>query len=490
MRLSVDQVRQAILHPDWDVRDMALRYFQESFSTDPAVMPLLIEAVEKYGWAEAFSPAIRIQALGQTTETVAWLVEQLKMPSPDSGPEPLRLCWTRFLSWQLCAAPVELLIPREAGLHKLMWLDLECREIIEKRLATANMDAQTGWRELQAFAENSANDYDPIEFADDDFKRFSEVIIRGGDRETKRVLDLLDEPVGEFYDEEPQYWMQTAAIHLAGYLQLQAAIPRLIELLEYDVGCDGQWLCYRCVDALIRIGSDDVIRAVAERFPQGSWDFRAVTSRIFDGIHSESAVREGLALMAGEADDTLRVFLADGLLNQFDEDVVEAIRNLILRGECHDDEDVMIRQLVAVATVMDLPIPESEPWRERAKAALAEHRREIADRLTGDGRLPDDWDDEFDDDLEDEDVEGKYGVSEDFGESAFIHGKPDNDRYVDDDDLGEFVDVPQVAADDVARPFVNSDPKVGRNDPCPCGSGKKFKRCCMNREKNPPKIDW
>ncbi|HIE25784.1 TPA: hypothetical protein EYP66_00685 [Candidatus Poribacteria bacterium] len=24
--------------------------------------------------------------------------------------------------------------------------------------------------------------------------------------------------------------------------------------------------------------------------------------------------------------------------------------------------------------------------------------------------------------------------------------------------------------------------KVGRNDPCPCGSGKKYKRCCMGRE--------
>ncbi|MGH7981299.1 MAG: SEC-C metal-binding domain-containing protein, partial [Limisphaerales bacterium] len=21
-------------------------------------------------------------------------------------------------------------------------------------------------------------------------------------------------------------------------------------------------------------------------------------------------------------------------------------------------------------------------------------------------------------------------------------------------------------------------PKVGRNDPCPCGSGKKYKNCC------------
>jgi preprotein translocase subunit SecA len=26
--------------------------------------------------------------------------------------------------------------------------------------------------------------------------------------------------------------------------------------------------------------------------------------------------------------------------------------------------------------------------------------------------------------------------------------------------------------------IVNDTPKVGRNDPCPCGSGKKYKQCC------------
>lgn len=24
--------------------------------------------------------------------------------------------------------------------------------------------------------------------------------------------------------------------------------------------------------------------------------------------------------------------------------------------------------------------------------------------------------------------------------------------------------------------------KIGRNEPCPCGSGKKFKNCCMGKE--------
>jgi len=26
-------------------------------------------------------------------------------------------------------------------------------------------------------------------------------------------------------------------------------------------------------------------------------------------------------------------------------------------------------------------------------------------------------------------------------------------------------------------------PKIGRNSPCPCGSGKKYKKCCLDKEK-------
>ncbi|MDR1901401.1 MAG: YchJ family protein [Treponema sp.] len=30
----------------------------------------------------------------------------------------------------------------------------------------------------------------------------------------------------------------------------------------------------------------------------------------------------------------------------------------------------------------------------------------------------------------------------------------------------------------VPKTIVRSGPKIGRNDPCPCGSGKKYKHCC------------
>jgi len=45
------------------------------------------------------------------------------------------------------------------------------------------------------------------------------------------------------------------------------------------------------------------------------------------------------------------------------------------------------------------------------------------------------------------------------------------EENLDDDDLVE-----------PGLPFVREAPKVGRNDPCPCGSAKKYKKCCMVKE--------
>jgi len=45
---------------------------------------------------------------------------------------------------------------------------------------------------------------------------------------------------------------------------------------------------------------------------------------------------------------------------------------------------------------------------------------------------------------------------------------PDHDEH-DHDDCPDCVP---------AAPYVREAPKIGRNDPCACGSGRKFKKCC------------
>ena len=41
-----------------------------------------------------------------------------------------------------------------------------------------------------------------------------------------------------------------------------------------------------------------------------------------------------------------------------------------------------------------------------------------------------------------------------------------------------------AAKTEVKRQPVRKEKKVGPNDPCPCGSGKKYKKCCMQKDKN------
>jgi hypothetical protein len=51
----------------------------------------------------------------------------------------------------------------------------------------------------------------------------------------------------------------------------------------------------------------------------------------------------------------------------------------------------------------------------------------------------------------------------------------------EDDDLELGEDVLEQSDDEGAAdgPYVNAFRNVGRNDPCPCGSGKKYKKCCL-----------
>ncbi|MFP4003914.1 MAG: SEC-C metal-binding domain-containing protein [Alphaproteobacteria bacterium] len=50
---------------------------------------------------------------------------------------------------------------------------------------------------------------------------------------------------------------------------------------------------------------------------------------------------------------------------------------------------------------------------------------------------------------------------------------PNTDDLTDEFSDGLFTDFPEVPAMPVRRL------KIGRNDPCPCGSGRKYKKCCL-----------
>nr|WP_281411560.1 SEC-C metal-binding domain-containing protein [Enterovirga sp. DB1703] len=48
--------------------------------------------------------------------------------------------------------------------------------------------------------------------------------------------------------------------------------------------------------------------------------------------------------------------------------------------------------------------------------------------------------------------------------------------------LDHFLSARPEPDDPGEEPLRNRFRHVGRNDPCPCGSGRKFKKCCLGRE--------
>ncbi len=61
--------------------------------------------------------------------------------------------------------------------------------------------------------------------------------------------------------------------------------------------------------------------------------------------------------------------------------------------------------------------------------------------------------------------------------------EPVDDALADLHRVGEIQEALEAAMEDededIVAPEVNLHRDVGRNDPCPCGSGKKFKKCCL-----------
>ncbi len=68
--LPLERVRQGLLHQDQVVRDAVADFCSHPFARDAAVMPLVIQCIEKLGWERAFSAYRFFPGLMQTDSTV------------------------------------------------------------------------------------------------------------------------------------------------------------------------------------------------------------------------------------------------------------------------------------------------------------------------------------------------------------------------------------------------------------------------------------
>ena len=77
-------------------------------------------------------------------------------------------------------------------------------------------------------------------------------------------------------------------------------------------------------------------------------------------------------------------------------------------------------------------------------------------------------------------------LNEDFVSNTLVETSARHDDFTPATDLSEATQEQSVAADrSQGKPVIetirNREQKVGRNEPCPCGSGKKYKACCLRK---------
>ena len=428
MRLPEAKIKEAILHDEKLARQEAVYYFSNCFSRDNDVMPLAIQAIEKYGRRQAFQYVHMLANLAQTEATVEWAIRELhkeedKFEDHDS--------YFTALSRMLCNADPQLLVPRAQEIVKAPGFLNDLTFEFQERLDLLTWDADRCWKELEDICQEAVKP----DMADFDFghaHRVVEALAHQGDNYTDKILELLGLKVTDF-ENDPMSWMENFLIELAGEMRLEQAIPLLVAKLHEE----GDYVLEESVNALGKIGTDCAAEAITEGWLATGWDYRLFATSALEKVHSDTTVRKCLELLPQDKDSDIRTKLADALLAQFPEEGIEPVREMVAR-RAYDSQGLDLpARLVAVSTIMDVTFPELSVWKREVEERQARTERRMKE-MSGFFQTP-----------------------------APARPAPEpRDDYLE----------PRPA------PILRLEEKVGRNDPCPCGSGKKYKKCCLNKK--------
>jgi hypothetical protein len=229
-------------------------------------------------------------------------------------------------------------------------------------------------------------------------------------------------------------------------MTIATTIPLIVAKLLED---GGDLLNEECAEALTRIGTPAVLNAIAQAFPTAEQHFRIYATNPLEHIQSDLAVEITLKLLEQEKDEFIRRHLADSLLRQFAHEGIEIARQLLVGRDLDFDSKGLRNCLLETCTLTGERFPEYDEWMATEKAEKEEHWKKVKE-LESDPR----------------------------GLLMFALEKLAGKKATD-------IPKAKPPLPPVSRMALPHKPalkqKVGRNDPCPCRSGKKFKNCCMRK---------
>ena len=460
MRLPESKIKEAILHPDADIRERVVRYFDRSFSQDATVVPLVIQAVERYGRDGAYQLIGSCTELAHTDETISRVVEELDREDADQYEN-----YTFNLTRVVCRADPALLIHRDTQIIEARHFVASYRDTFLERLEMVSWDEETCWRELEAICEAGKDKDDTKDVELDRAFHVLEALARtGGPQCEQQILAMISQEVVNF-ENNPMKWMELLMVDLAGLMRLQAAVPILVARLHQD----DDILASKCEGALIRIGSDDVIAAIADQFSGSDNHFKLYSAGVIEDIHTDLAAEKCVALLVQEKERFIQRRLAEAALAKFAYGAIEPVRQMILTQRLDGELRHLRDYLVETCEMMGDRFPEYDQWKATGDRERAEHSRQL-EEVSGDPKRM----------L----LFAMQKAKDYFGGDENEEEAPKPKAPAKQWDVGTGA----TAGSGLASMLGPGKPErnVGRNDPCPCGSNKKFKKCCMKTQGDSP----
>jgi SEC-C motif len=423
--LKSDQLKPFLVHEDRFIRRAASDYFADGWSRDPDLIPLILDACDRYGDKEnlrGLSCCDRLLMNGQAFDRV--LDHLAKTEDGDA---------IYHLNRVIVHLPGDLLAARQVdvlGHPKLL------REIIPQIRLRCDLAGWTGqklWDELQEYARQSEDKKDTGGIDHGYVGALVDALARRDVPDDDTICRLLRSLESE------EGWLEIFLIDLAGARRIPDAVPALVDKFYIDT----DYLLERSKVALARIGDAGAVRLIRTAYPTAPEHFKHYTSGIFGDIKHEESEQAILGLLEVESDPTFRTILCVGLCDLFSERGFDVVRGEIASG--YDAFYSSLEEhLLPVAEVLGIGLPEADSWR-RQRAEQGEQR---AARLA-----------------EMAELDRRFKALKARGIDPF-------------DRLGTSERVARTQLPAVTAPVRHAAPRVGRNDPCPCGSGKKSKKCC------------
>ena len=423
--LTPDRIKPFLVHEDRFVRRAATDYFADQWSRDPEIIPLILDARDRYGDGQSVRGLSCCDRLGLTRQSFDRVLDHLARAEDGDA--------IYQLNRVIAHAPGDLLAARHAEILAHPKLLPEIIPRIKLRCELAGGTGQRLWDELQAYARRSEDKTDTGGIDHAYVGALVDALSRRDVPDDETICRLLRSL-------EPQEgWLEIFLIDLAGARRIPEAVPALVGKFHIDT----DYLLERSKVALARIGDPEAVRLIREAYPTAPEHFKHYATGVFGEIKHDESERAILALLEGEKDPTFRTILCVGLCDLFSDRGIEVVRGEIASG--YDAWYSSLEEhLLPVAEVLGVELPEADSWRGQ-RAEQEEHRSARLAKMA--------------------ELDRRLKASEARGIAPFAR-------------LGTKVPASKGPLPAVAAPIRRAETRVGRNDPCPCGSGKKSKKCC------------